>query len=113
MRRTFAPLDCVYSKRNLYSRRLSKPLISNIKNFSDFDGPCFHTSRWPREGLDLTGKPVAVIGTGSSGIQVIEHIASQVRHLTVSQRTLPLSQSLFPDENEGNRPLQSYISSTF
>ncbi|KAJ3876817.1 hypothetical protein F5051DRAFT_453512 [Lentinula edodes] len=83
---------------------LSKPLIPDIKNLSAFEGPCFHTSRWPREGLDLTGKRVAVIGTGSSGIQVIEHIASQVRHLTVFQRTpnlaLPLSQSHFPDEDQ-------------
>ncbi|KAJ4495080.1 cyclohexanone monooxygenase [Lentinula edodes] len=83
---------------------LSKPLIPDIKNLSDFEGPCFHTSRWPREGLDLTGKRVAVIGTGSSGIQVIEHIASQARHLTVFHRTpnlaLPLSQSHFPDEDQ-------------
>ncbi|KAJ3850067.1 hypothetical protein EV368DRAFT_84891 [Lentinula lateritia] len=83
---------------------LSKPLIPDIKTLSDFEGSCFHTSRWPREGLDLTGKRVAVIGTESSGIQVIEHIASQVRHLTVFRRTpnlaLPLSQSHFPDEDQ-------------
>ncbi|GAW06000.1 cyclohexanone monooxygenase [Lentinula edodes] len=82
---------------------LSKPLIPNIKDLSTFEGRCFHSSHWPQEGLDLTGKHVAVIGTGSSGIQVIENIASQVRHLTVFQRTpnlaLPINQSRF-DEKE-------------
>ncbi|KAJ4496215.1 cyclohexanone monooxygenase [Lentinula edodes] len=82
---------------------LSKPLIPNIKDLSTFEGRCFHSSHWPQEGLDLAGKHVAVIGTGSSGIQVIENIASQVRHLTVFQRTpnlaLPINQSRF-DEKE-------------
>ncbi|KAJ4495226.1 cyclohexanone monooxygenase [Lentinula lateritia] len=82
---------------------LSKPLIPNIKDLSTFEGRCFHSSHWPQEGLDLTGKHVAVIDTGSSGIQVIENIASQVRHLTVFQRTpnlaLPINQSRF-DEKE-------------
>ncbi|KAJ3810275.1 cyclohexanone monooxygenase [Lentinula aff. lateritia] len=82
---------------------LSKPLIPNIKDLSTFEGRCFHSSQWPQEGLDLTGKHVAFIGTGSSGIQVIENIASKVRHLTVFQRTpnlaLPINQSRF-DEKE-------------
>ena len=42
----------------------------------DFKGPVYHTGEWPHEGVDLTGKRVAVIGTGSSAIQSIPIIAS-------------------------------------
>ena len=47
----------------------------------------YFTSRWPHEGVDFTGKRVAVIGTGSSGIQSIPLIAEQAAELTVFQRT--------------------------
>jgi cyclohexanone monooxygenase len=52
-----------------------------------FKGPSWHTGHWPREGVDFTGKSVAVIGTGSSAIQAIPQIAAQARHVTVFQRT--------------------------
>ncbi|WP_435159427.1 flavin-containing monooxygenase [Amycolatopsis sacchari] len=52
-----------------------------------FTGEVVHTSRWPHEGVDLDGKRVGVIGTGSSGTQVITDIAPRVGHLTVFQRT--------------------------
>ena len=52
-----------------------------------YEGPIYHTGRWPHEGVDFTGKRVAVIGTGSSGIQSIPLIAEQAAHLTVFQRT--------------------------
>ena len=53
----------------------------------DFKGPVYHTGEWPHEGVDLTGKRVAVIGTGSSAIQSIPIIAKQASSLTVFQRT--------------------------
>ncbi len=49
-----------------------------------------HTSQWPADGVDLAGKRVAVVGTGSTGIQVIQTIAPQVRELTVFQRSCEL-----------------------
>ena len=52
-----------------------------------FQGQFVHTADWPREGLDLKGKRVAVIGTGSTGIQVITAIAPECGQLTVFQRT--------------------------
>lgn len=52
-----------------------------------FKGEIHHTSRWPHEQVDLAGKRVGVIGTGSSGVQVISEIGSIVDHLTVFQRT--------------------------
>jgi cyclohexanone monooxygenase len=52
-----------------------------------FEGPSWHTGRWPKGGVDFTGKTVAVIGTGSSAIQSIPQIAAQAEHVTVFQRT--------------------------
>ncbi|HTR93391.1 MAG TPA: NAD(P)/FAD-dependent oxidoreductase [Trebonia sp.] len=61
-----------------------------------FAGASLHTGDWPREPVDFTGKRVAVIGTGSSGIQAIPVIAAQAAHLTVFQRTAQFS---VPAEN--------------
>jgi len=52
-----------------------------------FAGPSWHTGRWPKGGVDFSGKTVAVIGTGSSAIQSIPRIAAQASHVTVFQRT--------------------------
>jgi len=52
-----------------------------------FKGDTWHTGRWPKEGVDFTGKTVAVIGTGSSAIQSIPEIAKQAKRLYVLQRT--------------------------
>ena len=52
-----------------------------------FKGRQFHTGEWPHEGVDFTGRRVAVIGTGSSGVQSIPPIARQAGHLYVFQRT--------------------------
>ena len=66
---------------------LSTAQIPNIKGLERFGGKWYHTGAWPHEGVDLTGKRVGVIGTGSSGIQAIPVIAEQAAHLTVFQRT--------------------------
>src|ERR1700687_2856305 len=66
---------------------LSSPKPPEIDGVSDFKGQVYFTSRWPREEVKLAGKRVAVIGTGSSGIQAIPLIAEQAAHLTVFQRT--------------------------
>jgi cyclohexanone monooxygenase len=66
---------------------LSSPNTPKIPGLADFAGPTYHTGNWPHEGVDFTGKTVAVIGTGSSAIQSIPHIARQAKHLTVFQRT--------------------------
>ncbi|WP_327331801.1 NAD(P)/FAD-dependent oxidoreductase [Streptomyces anulatus] len=58
-----------------------------IPGADSFAGPVHHTARWPREEIDFTGRRVAVIGTGSSGVQVIPLIAEQAAELTVFQRT--------------------------
>lgn len=66
---------------------LSKPHRPDLPGVDDFAGRVLFTQAWPHEGVDLAGKRVGVIGTGSSGIQSIPVIASQAAHLTVFQRT--------------------------
>ncbi len=66
---------------------LSMPREPGIKGAETFAGPTYHTGMWPHEGVDFTGQRVAVIGTGSSGIQSIPVIAAQADHVTVFQRT--------------------------
>ena len=66
---------------------LSAAKRPEIEGIDSFEGETFHTGQWPHEGVDFTGKRVAVIGTGSSGIQSIPLIAEQAAELTVFQRT--------------------------
>jgi cyclohexanone monooxygenase len=66
---------------------LSTPNTPAFPGLDRFQGPVFHTARWPHEPVDFSGRAVAVIGTGSSGLQVIPSIARQARALTVFQRT--------------------------
>ena len=65
---------------------LSEPTYPNIDGIDLFRGDYFHTARWPKLPVDLTGKDVAVIGTGASGVQTIQEIAPIVKELTVFQR---------------------------
>lgn len=66
---------------------LSAARIPDLPGRDEFKGEVYHTGDWPHEGVDFSGKRVAVIGTGSSGIQAIPEIAKQAAHLTVFQRT--------------------------
>ncbi|MCX6395882.1 MAG: NAD(P)/FAD-dependent oxidoreductase [Propionibacteriales bacterium] len=67
---------------------LSEPKNPEIDGIDDFAGEIFHTARWDHQ-TDLSGKRVAIIGTGASAIQVIPEIAKTVGHLDVYQRTAP------------------------
>jgi cyclohexanone monooxygenase len=66
---------------------LSAPRKPDFDGLESFAGATYHTGEWPHEEVDFTGKRVAVIGTGSSGIQSIPQIAQQAEHLFVFQRT--------------------------
>ncbi len=66
---------------------LSSTNTPDFKGIDSFKGETYHTGDWPHEGVDLTGKRVGLIGTGSSGIQATPVIAEQAAHLTVFQRT--------------------------
>lgn len=66
---------------------LSVPNKPNISGAESFQGETYHTGLWPEEPVDLSGKRVGIIGTGSSGVQAIPELAGQAQHLTVFQRT--------------------------
>lgn len=67
---------------------LCEPSIPDLPGLETFEGAAFHTARWDH-GEDLTGKRVAVVGTGASGIQVVPNIQQVAGRLTVFQRTPP------------------------
>jgi cation diffusion facilitator CzcD-associated flavoprotein CzcO len=66
---------------------LSVPIKPTVPGAAYFRGEVYHTGTWPKERVDLTGKRVGIIGTGSSGVQAIPELARQAAHLTVFQRT--------------------------
>lgn len=74
----------------------SKPYLPSLPGLASFAGVCHHTALWPQEGVELAGKRIGVIGTGASGVQVIQEAAPHAAHLTVFQRTpnlaLPMRQ---------------------
>ena len=73
------------------SGSLSVPRKPQIPGVDSFEGEWYHTGRWPVEGVDVTGKRVGVIGTGSTGLQLIPQLAKQAQHLYVFQRTAAFS----------------------
>jgi 4-hydroxyacetophenone monooxygenase len=74
---------------------LNAPRMPDIPGMEEFNGPSFHSARWP-DGLDLAGKRVAQIGAGASGFQIAPTIADEVAHLDIYQRT---AQWMFPNMN--------------
>ena len=83
---------------------LSAARMPDIPGLASFGGDTYHTGHWPHEGVDFTGRRVAVIGTGSSAIQAIPVIAEQAAHVTVFQRTpnfsIPSRNKSMDDEYE-------------
>ena len=81
---------------------LSAHYVPNFEGLDSYQGTWCHTGRWPKEGMDLAGKRVGVVGTGASAVQLIPEIVGEVAHLTVFQRTAnycaPLRNSLIDDE---------------
>ena len=66
---------------------ISTAQIPEIDGLSDYRGNTYHTGKWPHEKVDFTGLRIAVVGTGSSGIQAIPVLAEEAEHVTVFQRT--------------------------
>jgi cyclohexanone monooxygenase len=66
---------------------ISTAQTPDFEGLSDYKGATYHTGAWPHKGVDFTGQRIAVIGTGSSGIQAIPVLAEQADHVTVFQRT--------------------------
>lgn len=85
---------------------LISPKMPDIKGLDSFEGEVIHTARWP-DNLDLSGKRVAVIGTGATAVQLIPEIAKEARQLDVYQRT-PIWVLKKPD-----RTLPSWLKTLF
>jgi len=65
---------------------ISEPVIPTIKGMETFEGPLFHSARWP-EGLDYAGKKVGIIGSGATTVQMLPVMAETAESVTVFQRT--------------------------
>ena len=77
------------------------------KGLDEFKGEMHHSSFWPESGVDVKGKRVAVIGTGSTGIQIAQETAKEADSVTVFQRTpnlcLPMRQAKLTKEEQDQR----------
>ena len=80
---------------------LSTLNVPDFPGLTEFSGTTYHTSAWPKEPVDFSGQRVGVIGTGSTGIQLIPVVAEQAEHLYVFQRTAQYST---PARNESLDP---------
>jgi cation diffusion facilitator CzcD-associated flavoprotein CzcO len=80
---------------------LSTTNLPDFPGRDSFRGESHHTGRWPHEGVDFTGKRVAVIGTGATAVQAVPEIAEQAAHVFVLQRTANY------DIAGGNRPMDA------
>src|ERR1700722_15782724 len=82
---------------------LSVPYFPDVPGREEFRGASYHTGLWPSTPVDVAGKRVAIIGTGSSGVQLIPSLAAEAASLTVYQRSAnwctPLNNApITPDE---------------
>ncbi|KAF2173626.1 hypothetical protein M409DRAFT_15904 [Zasmidium cellare ATCC 36951] len=92
----------------------AKRYIPDVPGLDTFKGEIHHSSFWPEEGVDYVGKKVAVIGTGASGVQIIQETGPVAEQVTVYQRTpnlaLPMGRKeLTKQEQDHRRPDYRYI----
>lgn len=80
---------------------LHEPILPQIDGLAEFRGELFHSARWDH-AADLTGKRIAVIGTGASAIQFVPELQQQASHLTVYQRS---AQWILPKPDQTLSPL--------
>jgi len=100
---------------------LSTTNTPKFPGLDSFKGDWYHTGEWPHEGVDLTGKRVGQIGTGSTGIQAAPVIAAQAKHLTIFQRTAnysvpannhPLSAEFKKEVRDNHEEIRKVLQST-
>jgi cation diffusion facilitator CzcD-associated flavoprotein CzcO len=82
----------------------AKSYVPDLPGLGAFDGPCLHTAHWPQSGLDIADRRIGVIGTGASGVQVIQEAGKISSHVTVFQRTpnmaLPMQQQVLDEPSQ-------------
>jgi cyclohexanone monooxygenase len=86
------------------SGNLSTPRVPDFPGIEQFEGEWHHSARWPKAGVDFTGKRVALVGTGATGIQILPKIAAHASSVTVFQRTanfsVPARNQPMPEDEE-------------
>lgn len=86
----------------------SKPHHPEISGLDNFGGRTYHSAQWPQEGVELSGQRIGVLGTGATGVQIIQEAGPVAAHLTVFQRTpnmaLPMRQRRL--DADGKRALK-------
>jgi cyclohexanone monooxygenase len=92
---------------------LSLPRVPRFPGLESFKGNWYHSGLWPEQGVDFSGRRVGVIGTGSSGIQMIPIIAEQAERLIVFQRTANFSvpavnRPITPEVERGHKAKYRY-----
>jgi cation diffusion facilitator CzcD-associated flavoprotein CzcO len=103
---TFEAQFCIFA-----TGCLSITNTPDLQGLEHFQGEVYHTGEWPHHDVDFSGKRVAVIGTGSSGIQAIPQIARQAEQLSVYQRSPTYS---VPAHNHPMDPaFQNYIKANY
>ena len=100
--------------------RLTEPRVPDVPGLDTFRGPLFHSARWDHDA-ELSGKRVAVVGSGASAIQIVPRVAEIARELVVLQRSAPYvipreehhytqaEQALFEQDPEGLARLRSTL----
>jgi cation diffusion facilitator CzcD-associated flavoprotein CzcO len=95
----------------------ARKFMPNIPGLSSFKGDVYHTGNWPHYGVNMKGKKVSIIGTGASGIQVIQTIGPVVESLNVYQRTpnycLPMNQGKLDPEEQKKLKASGYYEEQF
>jgi|SRR5579862_83357 len=66
---------------------LSSPIMPKIKGLHQFKGLAVHSARWPKENIDFSGKRVAIVGSGATGVQLLPVVSLVAEHVTMFQRT--------------------------
>lgn len=89
--------------------QLGRPALPDIAGRDDFAGPSWHSARWDH-GVDLTGRRVAVVGTGASAIQFVPEIAKAAAHVDVYQRSAPY---VLPKADRPYRPAEQVLFDRF
>ncbi|GKZ84998.1 hypothetical protein AnigIFM56816_010559 [Aspergillus niger] len=91
----------------------SKSYTPAFPGMEDFKGEIYHSEHWPKKDVNIQGKKLAVIGTGSAGIQIIQEWAKEAGTLTVFQRTpnlaLPMRQLQLPQEQEVIKSMYPHV----
>ena len=103
---------------------LHHPRMPEIEGIDRFEGAIFHSARWDH-GVDLAGRRVGIVGTGSTAIQITGAIVDEVAHLSLFQRTpqwvMPADNALIPPEQRAEyrehperlRDLRDFLETSF